>query len=133
MRLQYRLNTLDNPVVPRSGQSLLMYTNGYNTNPAAPGPFPLSEVQSQNFFRLDKPSSVFFNASGGSTYGFKAWNTRILWPAGRSVSLPGIRTSCGQTNISWDRWGISGELLHGLLPCWAVTSSSSELRGGEDI
>ena len=62
VRLQYQLNTLDNPVVPRSGQSLLMYTKGYNTNPAAPGPFPLSEVQSQNFFRLNKPSSVFFNA-----------------------------------------------------------------------
>jgi NTE family protein len=94
VRLQYQLNTLDNPVVPRSGQSLLMYTKGYDTNPAAPGPFPLSEVQSQNFFRLSKPSSVFFNASGGSSYGFKAgipafslggsqrlvaWNTNELW------------------------------------------------------
>ena len=94
VRLQYQLNTLDNPVVPRSGESLLMYTKGYNANPAAPGPFPLSEVQSQNFFRLSKPSSVFFNAYGGSTYGFKAgipafslggsqrlvaWNTNELW------------------------------------------------------
>jgi NTE family protein len=72
VRLQYQLNTLDNPVIPRSGESLLMYTKGYDTNPAAPGPFPLSEVQSQSFFRLNKPSSVFFSASGGSTYGFKA-------------------------------------------------------------
>ena len=72
VRLQYQLNTLDNPVIPRSGQSLLMYTKGYDTNPAAPGPFPLSEVQSQSFFRLSKPSSVFFGASGGSTYGYKA-------------------------------------------------------------
>jgi NTE family protein len=94
VRLQYQLNTLDNPVVPRSGESLLMYTKGYNANPAAPGPFPLSEVQSQSFFRLSKPSSVFFNASGGSTYGFKAgipafslggsqrlvaWETNELW------------------------------------------------------
>jgi NTE family protein len=72
VRLQYQLNTLDNPVIPRSGQSLLMYTKGYDTNPAAPGPFPLSEVQSQNFFRLSEPSSVFFAASGGSSYGYKA-------------------------------------------------------------
>jgi NTE family protein len=94
VRLQFQLNTLDNPVIPRSGQSLLMYTKGYDTNPAAPGPFPLSEVQSQNFFRLSKPSSVFFGASGGSTYGFKAgipafslggsqrlvaWNTNELY------------------------------------------------------
>ena len=72
VRLQYQLNTLDNPVIPRSGESLLMYTKGYNANPAAPGPFPLSEVQSQSFFRLNKPSSVFFGASGGSSYGYKA-------------------------------------------------------------
>ena len=94
MRLQYQLNTLDNPVIPRSGESLLMYTKGYNANPAAPGPFPLSEVQSQSFFRLNKPSSVFFGASGGSSYGYKAgipafslggsqrlvaWNTNELY------------------------------------------------------
>jgi NTE family protein len=94
VRLQYQLNTLDNPVVPRSGQSLLIYTKGYNVNPAAPSPFPLSEVQSQSFFRISEPSSVFFAASGGSTYGFKAgipafslggsqrlvaWNTNELY------------------------------------------------------
>ena len=72
VRLQYQLNTLDNPVIPRSGESLLMYTKGYNANPAAPGPFPLSEVQWQSFFPLNVPSSVFFGASGGSSYGYKA-------------------------------------------------------------
>ena len=94
VRLQYQLNTLDNPVIPRSGQSLLLYAKGYNTNPAAPGPFPLSEVQSQSFFRLSAPSSFFLGASGGSTYGYKAgipafslggsqrlvaWNTNELY------------------------------------------------------
>jgi NTE family protein len=72
VRLQYQLNTLDNPVVPRSGQSLTMYTKGYSVNPGAPGAFPVSEIQFQNFFRLDKPSSVFFGAHGGSTYGYNA-------------------------------------------------------------
>ena len=71
-RLQYQLNTLDNAVIPRSGESLLLYTKGYYTNPAAPHSFPLSEVQSQSFFRLSEPSSVFIGASGGSTYGYKA-------------------------------------------------------------
>ncbi len=94
VRLQFQLNTLDNPVIPRSGQSLLIYTKGYNVNPAAPGPFPLSEVQSQSFFRISEPSSVFFGASGGSSYGYKAgipafslggsqrlvaWNTNELY------------------------------------------------------
>jgi NTE family protein len=94
VRLQYQLNTLDNPVIPRSGESILMYTKGYNANPAAPGAFPLSEIQSQSFLRLNEPSSVFFGASGGSSYGYKAgipafslggsqrlvaWNTNELY------------------------------------------------------
>jgi NTE family protein len=94
IRLQYQLNTLDNPVIPRSGESIQIYTKGFNANPAAPGAFPLSEVQSQSFFRLNEPSSVFFGASGGSSYGYKtgippfslggsqrlvAWNTNELY------------------------------------------------------
>jgi NTE family protein len=71
VRIQYQLNTLDDPVIPRSGASLLMYTKGYNANPAAPGAFPLSEIQAQGFFRLNAPSSVFVTASGGSSYGYK--------------------------------------------------------------
>jgi NTE family protein len=71
VRIQFQLNTLDDPVIPRSGASLLMYTKGYNANPAAPGAFPLTEIQFQNFFRLNAPSSVFVGASGGSSYGFK--------------------------------------------------------------
>jgi NTE family protein len=93
-RLQFQLNTLDNPVVPRSGESLNIYTKGYSVNPAAPGPFPLSEVQSQSFFRISEPASIFFGASGGSSYGYKAgipafslggsqrlvaWNTNELY------------------------------------------------------
>lgn len=71
VRIQYQLNTLDNPVIPRTGASVLMYTKGYNTNPAAPGPFPLSEIQAENFFRLNDPTSVFVTVAGGSSYGYK--------------------------------------------------------------
>jgi NTE family protein len=70
-RIQYQLTTLDDPVIPRAGTSLLMYTKGFNTNPAAPGPFPVSEIQAQRFFRLSAPTSVFVGAFGGSSYGFK--------------------------------------------------------------
>jgi NTE family protein len=92
-RIQYQLTTLDDPVIPRSGTSLLMYTKGFNTNPAAPGPFPVSEIQAQHFFRLNAPTSVFVGAFGGSSYGYRtgvpsfslggsqrlvAWNTNEL-------------------------------------------------------
>jgi NTE family protein len=93
IRVQLQLNTLDDPVIPRSGTHLTMYTKGYNANPAAPGAFPLSEIQLQSFFRLNAPTSVFVTASGGSSYGYKtgvpafslggsqrliAWNTNEL-------------------------------------------------------
>ncbi|HXC95408.1 MAG TPA: patatin-like phospholipase family protein [Edaphobacter sp.] len=69
-RIQFELNTLDDPVIPRSGTSLLMYTKGYTVNPAAQGAFPVSEIQAERFFRLDAPGSLFASASGGSSYGF---------------------------------------------------------------
>ena len=71
VRLQYSLDRLDDPVVPRAGESVKFFTKYFNANPEAPGGFPLSEVQLQNFFRLSDPSSVFFNAYGGTSYGYK--------------------------------------------------------------
>ncbi len=92
-RIQYQLTTLDDPVIPRAGTGILMYTKGYTTNPNAPGPFPVTEVIAQQFFRLSAPTSIYVSASGGSSYGFKtgvpafslggsqrlvAWNTNEL-------------------------------------------------------
>ena len=85
VRIQYRLNTLDDPVIPRSGVSLLMYTKGYNTNPAAPGPFPLSEVQAEFFFRLNASSSIYFAADGGSSYGYKTGFPAFSLGGGRQL------------------------------------------------
>jgi NTE family protein len=71
VRIQYQLNTLDNPVIPRSGVNISAYTKGYSANPAAAGAFPLTEIQAQDFFRISAPSSVFFGVYGGSSYGYK--------------------------------------------------------------
>jgi NTE family protein len=71
VNLQYSLNRLDQPIVPRSGESVKFFTKYFNTNPGAPQGFPVSELQIQNFFRLSDPSSVFLNAYGGSSYGYK--------------------------------------------------------------
>jgi NTE family protein len=88
VRIQYQLNTLDDPVIPRSGVSLLMYTKGYNTNIGAPGPFPLSEIRSQAFFRLNAPSSVYVSAAGGSSYGYK-------------VGFPAFSLGGSQQLVAW--------------------------------
>jgi NTE family protein len=92
-RIRYQLTTLDDPVIPRAGTNILMYTKGYTTNPNAPGPFPVTEVAAQQFFRLSAPTSIYVSVSGGSSYGYKtgvpsfslggsqrlvAWNTNEL-------------------------------------------------------
>ena len=71
VKLQYSLNRLDDPIVPRSGERVQFFTKYFNTNPGAPEGFPVSEIQIQNFFRLNNPSSVFLNAYGGTSYGYK--------------------------------------------------------------
>jgi len=71
VRLQYTLDTLDQPVVPRSGESIRFYTKYFNENPGAPRGFPLSELQVQNFFRWSDRTSVFLNAYGGTSYNYK--------------------------------------------------------------
>lgn len=71
-KLQYILNTLDDPVIPRNGERVSFYTNYFHQNPAAPHGFPVSELQIQSVFRVSKPSSVFLDAYGGSTYGFNS-------------------------------------------------------------
>jgi NTE family protein len=70
VKLQYSLNALDDPIVPRSGERLNFSTKYFNTNPRAPQGFPVSELEIQNFFRLSGPSSVFLNAYGGTSYGY---------------------------------------------------------------
>ena len=69
-RLQFLLNTLDQPAIPRAGQSLQLYAKWFNANPGSPQGFPLSEIQSQNYFRLNEASSVYLNGYGGTSFGY---------------------------------------------------------------
>jgi NTE family protein len=71
IRAQYQVEDTDNPVVPLAGRRLLLYAKGFVVNPDAPGAFPLAEVQSSNFFPLNGRSSVYFNPSGGTSFGYK--------------------------------------------------------------
>jgi NTE family protein len=69
-RLKLSLDNLDQPVVPRKGEAIQLYTKYFNENPGAPHGFPVSELQTLNFFKISNPSSVFINAFGGTSYGF---------------------------------------------------------------
>jgi NTE family protein len=67
-RLQYKLDRLDEPVIPRAGQNLQADFYYTNTSPFASGAFPSAEILSQNYFRLSEPTSVFFSGYAGTTF-----------------------------------------------------------------
>jgi NTE family protein len=66
-RLQYKLDRLDSPVIPRAGQNLQADFYYTDTSPLAK-PFPSGEIASQNYFRLSEPSSVFLSGYAGTTF-----------------------------------------------------------------
>ena len=67
-KLQYRLDRLDDPVIPRSGQSFQGDFYWYNASPEAPKPYPVLEGQGEMFHRLNEPSSVFLSGTAGTTF-----------------------------------------------------------------
>jgi NTE family protein len=88
VRLQFELQAVDSPVIPRSGSTLQVYTKYFNANPAAPAGFPLSEIQSLNFFRVSEPTSLFVGAFGGSSYG-------------RKTGIPAFSLGGSQRLVAW--------------------------------
>jgi NTE family protein len=71
-RIQYRLDRLDDPVIPFAGQSFNGDFYWYNASPAAPKPYPVLEGNGQLHFRLNEPSSVFLDGSAGTTFNYNA-------------------------------------------------------------
>jgi NTE family protein len=67
-RLQYKLDRLDDPVIPFAGQSFTGDFLWYNASPAAPQPYPVLEGAGQLHFRLNEVSSVFLDGSAGTTF-----------------------------------------------------------------
>jgi NTE family protein len=70
-RMQYKLDRLDNAVIPRAGRNLQVNFQWTNTSPEAAKPYPVLEVASQNYFRLSEPSSIFLNGYGGTTFDYQ--------------------------------------------------------------
>jgi NTE family protein len=68
--VQYRLNRLDNAVIPRRGQAADVTWLWSNTSPIAKNQYPRLGVATENFFRINQPSSVFINGFGGTTFNY---------------------------------------------------------------
>jgi NTE family protein len=67
-QLQYKMNRLDDAVIPRAGQFFQVNGSYYNISPQAPDAFPSVEAASLNFWRLNEPSSVFISGFAGTTF-----------------------------------------------------------------
>jgi NTE family protein len=70
-KASYRMDRLDDPVIPRKGQALLAEFLWSNTNPLATNQYPVLQIGSQNYFKLSEPTSVFVNFFGGTTLNYE--------------------------------------------------------------
>ena len=69
--LKYKLDRLDDAVIPRAGQNLQVSFHWANASPFVSNQYPVFEVASQNYLRLSEPTSVFLNGYGGSTFDYE--------------------------------------------------------------
>lgn len=70
MRLQYKMDRLDEPVLPRQGNYFQGNFRWTNVSPVATNQYPVLEGASLNFFKLNEPSSVFVHGWGGTTFNY---------------------------------------------------------------
>lgn len=67
-RGKFSLDMLDDPVIPRKGNGLVISSGWQDANPGALNGFPISEAGSLNFWKINAPTSLYLNAYGGTTY-----------------------------------------------------------------
>jgi NTE family protein len=69
-RMRYVLDKLDSPTVPREGTAALIGFDFYDHRPGAEDKVPLLRADMQFFKPIHRNDSVYFSASGGTTFGF---------------------------------------------------------------
>ena len=67
--VRFSLNDVDNPIIPRTGQFAVVTGSWVDANPGAAHAFPRADGSATKFVKLNVPSSVYFGARGGTTFG----------------------------------------------------------------
>lgn len=80
--LRFVLNGVDNPMIPRSGQYIDITGGWTDANPGAAHAFPVAEGRALEFVKLNEPTSVYFGARGGTTFGNQLVGVPQFWLGG---------------------------------------------------
>jgi NTE family protein len=110
-RLRYFMDHTDDPVIPRRGYSAEINFRWFDTSPGANAAFPTLDQHINYFQPVSLGASVFFEAEGGSTIGFR--NTGLpQYFLGGPLRL----SAYGQNELFGDEYYLfRGGYLHDLL------------------
>jgi NTE family protein len=97
--LRFALNEVDNPVIPRTGQYMNLSTSWTDANPGAAHSFPVSEGGVIKFIKLNQPSSVYFGARGGTTFGNELVGVPLF-----SLGGPNTFAAYGENELLTDQY-----------------------------
>jgi NTE family protein len=98
-KLRFALNEVDDPVIPRSGEYMNLSSSWVDANAGAAHSFPMSEGQVVKFIKLNTPSSVYFGARGGTTYGNELVGVPLF-----SLGGPNAFAAYGQNELLTDQY-----------------------------
>ena len=70
-RVRYRLDRLDDPVIPRQGQAANVEFSWSNASPIATNQYPVLQGSFQAYHKINEPSSIFLNGYGGTTFDYE--------------------------------------------------------------
>ncbi len=97
--LRFALIDVDDPVIPRSGQYMDISGGWVDANPGAAHSFPTSEGRLLKFIKLNEPSSVYFGARGGTTFG-----NQLVGVPPFSLGGPNVFAAYGQNELLTDQY-----------------------------
>ena len=97
--LRFALNEVDNPVIPRSGEYADISTSWVDANPGAAHSFPTANGTLVKFIRLNTPSSVYFGARGGTTFGNELVGVPLF-----SLGGPNAFAAYGENELLTDQY-----------------------------
>ena len=97
--LRFALNDVDNPVIPRTGEYADISTSWVDENPGGAHSFPTANGAVVKFIRLNLPSSAYFGARGGTTFGNQLVGVPLF-----SLGGPNAFAAYGENELLTDQY-----------------------------